>query len=264
MGIHNYFIKSFIQSDTIGKFNSLNEDITELIIEGFDKESDNLRKQNILIIFDSRRFSLIQSLARTIIKDTPPYKSSLYKLPNLEYEIENFFDYKYLIYLSRKVREGNDRIFKVLNIAHELQHVIQHIHFKDIFLKVGVVKGYFMAIKEYTNEFYRNIPIELDAFRKSKKITIILCGKHGVDEYISKKINDSQDDVERSYWEHIKLVDVQEEYDLRSIFEQIWDETESDIERKIKELKHVKQDRELDIDEMNFIEAYEFYHENSR
>jgi len=259
MGIDICFIKPPINSDTIGTYDSLNKDVIEKTVRGFYKESQILRKQDILVIFDSDPFTLIQSLASTFIKDTPPYEPFLYKIPILEYEIKNLSEYKFLIYLSRKVREGNDRIFKVFNIAHELQHVIQYIYFKETFLRIGVIQGYVRTINKYTNEFYRNIPTEIDAFRKSKKIASVLFGENEVDEFILKKKSGSKDDIERAYWENIEQVDVQVEYDLRNISEKIWNENKTKIDKKIRDLKNTKRKRDLNTDEKNFIEAYEFY-----
>jgi len=257
MGIGNFFIKPSINSDTIGTYDSLNKNVIEETIKGFDKESQILRKQDILVIFDSDPFTLTQRLARTLIKNTPPYIPFLYEIPILEYEIKNLSDYKFLIYLSRKVREGNDRIFKVFNIAHELQHVIQYIYFKEIFLRIGVIKCYLWTINKYTNEFYRNIPTEIDAFRKSKKIASVLFGENEVDEFILKKKGESKDDM--TYWENIEQINVQVEYDLRNISEKIWNETKPKIEKKISDLKNTQERRDFNPDEKNFIKAYEFY-----
>ena len=84
MGIDICFIKPPINSDTIGTYDSLNKDVIEKTVRGFYKESQILRKQDILVIFDSDPFTLIQSLASTFIKDTPPYEPFLYKIPILE------------------------------------------------------------------------------------------------------------------------------------------------------------------------------------
>ena len=258
MGIDNFFIEPSINSDTISTYDSLNKDVREETIRGFYKESQILRKQDILVIFDSDPYTLIESLASTFIKDTPPYKPFLYKMPILEDKVKNLSDYKFLIYLSRKVREGNDRIFKVFNIAHELQHVIQYIYFKETFLRIGVIQGYVRTINKYTNEFYRNIPTEIDAFRKSKKIASVLFGENEVDEFILKKKGESKDDIE-TYWENIEQIDIQVEYDLRNISEKIWNETKPKIDKKIRDLKNTRERRDLNTNEKNFIEAYEFY-----
>jgi len=257
MGIDNYFIKPSINSDTISTYDSLNKDVIEETIRGFYKESQILRKQDILVIFDSDPFTLIQSLASTFIKDTLAYKPFLYKIPILEYKVKNLSDYKFLIYLSRKVRYGNDRIFKVFNIAHELQHVIQYIYFKETFLRIGVIKCYVRTINKYTNEFYRNIPTEIDAFRKSKKIASLLFGENEVDEFILKKKGESKNDIE--YWENIEQIDVHVKYDLRNISEKTWNENKTKIEKMIRDLKNNQERRDLNSNKINFIEAYEFY-----
>ena len=122
MSIEFYF--SSRKGDSIAENDELNKEIVEITINKFEDKSKILREQNILIFFDRMRFSLIQSLGRLIIKDTPPYKPFVYKYAFLEFKIHKFSDFQFIIYLSRKVRESNEKIFKVFTIAHELQHII--------------------------------------------------------------------------------------------------------------------------------------------
>ena len=71
MSIEFYFFSSTRKGDSIGEKDKLNKKIVETTIEKFEDESAILKEQNILVFFDWMRLSLIQSLGRLIIKDTP-------------------------------------------------------------------------------------------------------------------------------------------------------------------------------------------------
>ncbi len=256
MSIEFYF--SSRKGDSIAENDELNKEIVEITINKFEDESKILRKQNILIFFDWRRFSLIQSLGRLIIKDTPPYKPFVNKYAFLEFKIHEFSDYQFIIYLSRKVRESNEKIFKVFTIAHELQHIIQFIKFKDVYLQTGVIRGYLQVEEKFTNELYRNTPTEVDAFRKSKIIAIKIFDKKKVDYFIKKEVEDAQNENDKSYWINIKSLDINKNYNLKNETQKYWDKYENKIFHKKDELGKKKEYCKLEIEEENFLEACEF------
>jgi len=256
MSIEFYF--SSRKRDSIAENDELNKEIVEITINKFEDESKILRKQNILMFFDCMRFSLIQSLGRLIIKDTPPYKPFVNKYAFLEFNIHEFSVYQFIIYLSRKIRESNDKIFKVLTIAHELQHVIQFIKFKDVYLQTGVLRGYLQVEKKCTNELYRNTPTEVDAFRKSKIIAIKIFGKEKINYFIKKEVEDAQNENDKSYWINIKSLDSDKSYNLKNETQKYWDKYENEISHKKDELERKKEHCRLKIAEEYFLEACEF------
>lgn len=111
----------------------LNRDLVIKIVDGFGKESSRLSGQDVLIYFGmlSCRYSigLRGALGILGIKNTPTY-SDVYSLISGEFkETSNISNFEFIIYLSKNIRQDDNKIFKTFTIAHELQHVIQYIHF---------------------------------------------------------------------------------------------------------------------------------------
>jgi len=258
MSIEFYFAPSPRKGDSIAEKDAMNRGIVEETINMFEDESKILRKQNILIFFDSMRLSLIQSLGKLIIKDTPSYKPFI-DSKALKIKIPNLSDFIYIIYLSRKVRERDSHIFKVLTIAHEFQHVLQFLYFRDVYHQTAVLKGYLMIGKRFTNEIYLKLPSEVDAFKKSKIIVVKIFGNEKVNRFIEQEIKNSQNEIEKIYWKNLNELNIDEGYNLRKITQISWDKYVDDILYKIDELKQKRESNELEIEEENFLETCEFY-----
>jgi len=267
MSIDFYFWSSSRKGDSISENDELNKEVVEETIKKFEDGSAILKEQNILVFFDWMCFSLIHSLGRLIIKDTPSYKTFIYKFAFLKFKVKNFSDYKFIIYISRKVRKEDDKVFKVLTIAHELQHIIQFINFKDIYYQNAVLMSYFWTrenLKNELNELYRKSPIHVDAFKKSKLIAIKVCGIERVDNLIEKKIDNAMSENDRNYWSNIKYLDIKKSYDLQKEAQKFWDIYEDELILKKDEIEKKKKISELEYEEETFLEACEYYSKTRR
>lgn len=268
MSIEFYFSSSVVVGDSIAEKDELNEEIVKETIDKFEDESEIFKKQDILVFFDWMTYRLYKDkLGSLIVKGTPSYQSSIMNYPYLQSVISNFSDFKFIVYVSRKVREGDNEIFKVLTIAHELQHLIQVINFKDIYYQSAVLIAYFWMeskFKNELNELYKKMPIEVDAFRKAKLIAIKISGKSGVDNFIKKEIENAPSEIDKSYWNNIKDLDIGRSYDLQKEVQKFWNKYEDELYFKKDELEKKSKFCELDIKEKIFLEACEFYFRNKR
>jgi len=268
MSIEFHFSSPDIVGDSIAEKDELNKEIAEKTLDKFGDEYETLKKQNILIFFDW--WSTIRDkdkLGSLIIKDTPSYQSSINYYPALSRVISKFSDFEFIVYVTRKVRERDNKIFKVLTIAHELKHLIQVINFRDIYYQSSTLKAYFWMeskFKNELNELYRKMPIEVDAFRKAKLIAMKISGKSGVDNFIKKEIENAPSEIDKGYWNNIKDLDVGRSFDLQKEAQKFWDKYEDELYSKKDELEKKSKFCELDIKEKKFLEAFEFYLRNKK
>ncbi len=242
--------------DLIEELDGMNRDIIKMTIDGFSDESRILKDQNILFFYDWMDDS---RMGRVYIKGIPGYEHFVLRKAYLPMEFPHFSDYRFIIYLSREVRENDNPIFKILTIAHELQHLLQYVNFRNECFQVSVLKGFFDVRNDYTNRFYRNIPHEIDAFRKSKSIAIRIFNESEVSSFLEKRIHDTQDDNEREYWENLKSLDLEHRFNLTSVMSELWEKYESEILSLVQQLETKNQNSELEKKEKDFVEAYEFY-----
>jgi hypothetical protein len=244
--------------DKIGKKDEMNKEIIYSTIKDFGAASIILNSQNILFYLDWRSLSYIQSWGRLIIKDYPGYNVFINSTA-ATYEIPNFGDFKFIVYVRRVVRESDSLIFKVFTVAHEIQHILQYLEHSDVFYIIAVVKAYFMIGERFTNDIYRMIPTEVDAFRKAKSIAYRMFSKEEVSAFIEQEIQNLQDENEGGYWKNIKGLEIEKDYDLKKETQIFWDKYKNEINTKIDELKEKLKVGELDISEKNFMEAFDLW-----
>lgn len=211
-----------------------NERIVNEIIDKFENESDILKKQKLLIYFGSLNKNSLASfrnedLGRLYIKGTSEYEVFIKRINFEVKQIPNFKTFRYFIYLSSNIRECENNIFKIFTIAHELQHVLQFINVKNIHKKHSDLFRYFCS-KEL-NRF--NLPKEHDALKKSKLINYRISDKRKkVDDFINEEINRYNKDTYKSqYWQKVKAIDVDEDYDLAKEVENLWKKYKKNIEK---------------------------------
>ena len=152
-----------------------NRDTVKKIEDEFQKDSSILRNQDILIYFGmlTKQPIGLRAWGVLAIKNTPSYSKLLNQwgiLDNKFMELPNISNFEFIIYLSKEIREDNNEIFKTFTIAHELQHIIQYIELKKSFKKYLLLYRYFDLINELDDQEYKNLPTEMDAFRKAKII----------------------------------------------------------------------------------------------
>jgi hypothetical protein len=239
--------------DTVGEKDEINRKTIYSTLGNFGEASIILNSQNILVYLDWMNLSHIQSWGRLIIKDSSAYKTFIDIMT--PYDIPNFGDFKFIVYIHREVRENDSLIFKVFTIAHEIQHILQSLEHLDVFHITAVLKGYFMIGERFKNDIYRIIPTEVDAFRKAKSIAHRMFSKAEVTAFIEQEIQNSNDENEGGYWGNIKGLDIEKDYDLKKETQIFWDKYRNEIHDKINELKQRLKVRELAINEKNFLEA---------
>jgi hypothetical protein len=84
-------------------------------------------------------------------------------------------------------------------------------------------------------------------------------GKKEVDDFIKNEIEHTQNEIDKSYWANIKSLDIDKSYNLRIKTQEYWDKYKNAIVCKKDKLEKKSRTCELEIDEENFLEAYEFY-----
>jgi len=254
---------------------SLNKSCVKKVIAAFEKEGINLKEyENILFFFSDNKRSLRypDELGSLISKTSPEYKDFQNNYTDEIKKIKNFSSFEYVIYLSKRVGESDCEIFKILTISHECQHIIQDLKIRNIILKAIVLKKYLKLKCRFSNEVYRNLPSEYDAFRESKRISFIICSRENVENFLDKKIkcyknrliytSPSSNGINNeasnlTYWEHIKAINIEELFDLDREFEKIWAIYEKDIKKEISRISRI-QTNERKESEKDFLEAYKF------
>jgi hypothetical protein len=248
-------------------------------IDNFEKESAILKKQKLLIYFGMRDKNSLgrfkeETLGTLKIKGTAEFEQFIDKIGDENIDISYFKTFKYLIYLASNIRECDNKIYKIFTIVHELQHILQDINFRCERLRTAVLRKYFSLKGIWTNEIYRQIPTERDAFIKSKKINYRISGKKEVDTFVENKICELESKITRassssdptkiiegkkSYWENIRYLNMDNSYDLRDEFGKFWKKYEGDIEKTRRSLKEKREGYELDDNEKEFLYTYETY-----
>jgi len=258
----------------------LNKNIVNETIDGFGEESAILKTQNMLIYFGMLDKDGLRALGILTIKGTNEYKEFIEKdIAHESSEVLFFKAFKYIIYLSSNIRECDDKIYKIFTIAHELQHVLQAINLRCEQLRTGILLKYFhlQGKETLTNEIYRQIPAEKEAFIKAKKINYQILRKKEVDAFIDNEISEIESrinktrggditdlEAEKSYWQNIRDLDGNCSYDLRGEAKKYWKKYEADIENKAESIRKKKEANKLDNNEKAFLDAYEkFYKECS-
>ncbi len=276
MGIEFHFCE-FFKNFPLNETTELNEKCVKKAINAFPKNEKNiLLDQNILVFFNDRiSIQYPDQLGAMTRKDSLNYKDFLKKYDYEIKKISNFSVFEYIVYLSKKIAENDNEIFKSLTIIHELQHVLQDINFKCIFTKINIVGKYLELKGKWSNEIYRNMPHEVDAYIKAKRISYRLFDKKDVDNYIDDKINEYETKIsntrknssgfeelriEKSYWENIKSIDINKPYDLEGETECIWNKYKEQLEKEIDRIE-MKKEEDLEDNEKNFLNAYEFHKE---
>lgn len=255
----NYEIKFFPNEDIFTKKkDKSNEEFVHETIDKFEGESRILKKQKLLIYFGSRRDDSLPGLGVLKVKNTPSHKKFIEDVISHEIEkskLPDFETFKYLIYLSKNIRECNNKKYKNFTVAHELQHVLQFAKYDGDHQQHTVLFNYFILKRLYLYE----LPKEHDAIKKAKFINYRMFGKRDVDIFTDEKIIKSGNDSEKSYWENIKSIDADEDYDWESGVAKCWFDNKKSIEKEIKRIKEKKENYELDGKEKIFLDSYENY-----
>jgi len=270
MSVDFHFCELF-GSAPLNEKKRLNEECVNKVINAFPaKESTILKDLDILFLFDDKlRFQDPDELGAMILKGSLGYG---YFKDDFSFEINkisNLSDYKYIIYIAKKTAEDDCEIFKSLTFAHELQHVLQDINFNCIRLRASVLHEYFCLKGILTPKIYREMPTERDAFIKSKKINYKIYSKDDINAFLDNKIHEIENRIKitrpkgvntelisKTYWENIKDLAVDSNYNLEDEDKKFWKEHEENIE---KEIIIIREKVKLEVKEKEFLDAYENY-----
>ncbi len=212
----------------------INKELVNEVINKFGDESEILKDQNLLIYFGWKSKAILggfqrEILGRFTIRATPAYEMFTKKYIDEIRDITDFELFDYIIYLSNDIGHDENKISKNFTVIHELQHVLQYIYLKNLYLKSFVLCNYFSIRKFDIND----LPIEYDALKKAKLINYRIFSKDKVDSFLDKKIEISKED-EKIYWKKIKNIDIDKDYNLENEMQIVWDKHEKDIKEKIK------------------------------
>ena len=260
MTIEIYYKHSPFLSDDISERDDINRQILERIITAFGEALRVLNEQKILVFFDCGYYPRQRNkLGSLVIKDTPAYPSFIVTFPSLQSEVSNLDDFKFIVYISRGVRENENEIFKILTIAHELQHLLQYLSSRKLYWKIPVIVDFLRLDDRFSNEKYRSMPTEVDAFRMSKKIATMLVNAMDVNAFIKKQIENSGDEIEKSYWENISSLNLEERYSWKDETIKLWIALKEEILARVEGLKKKKKNIGHKNKETNFLESFQFY-----
>ena len=104
----------------------INKEVINKAINGFENESETLKKQNLLMYFgwkskDMLGYFSAENLGFLASKKTTTMK----RIADEKNDIKDFEFFDYIIYLSKDIGKDEDEIFKTFTIIHELQHLLQ-------------------------------------------------------------------------------------------------------------------------------------------
>lgn len=109
---------------------------------------------------------------------------------------------------------------------------------------------------------YRNLPSEIDSFRKAKVIAYNLFGKEERDQFLEEKIirgNANNDNDSKSYWENIKALDLNSSYNYKEEYSKLWNEYNNAIEN---EIARIEKQNNTKSEEKYLLEAYRYFKNN--
>lgn len=250
--------------ETTSKDN-FNRDTAYESVGGFGEEATKLSGRGILIFFgmrSSRQQIGLGAWGVLVIKNTPSYS---HVLETYNYElspIPNISNFEFIIYLSADLRENDNKLFKTFTIAHELQHIIQYIDSKNTYKKYLLLFRYFNFKNGMDNQRYRSLPTEIDSFRKAKVIAYNLFGNEECDQFLEEEIlkgSTNNDNDSKSYWENLKLIDLNSSYDYEEENNKLWNEYENAIEN---EIARIEKQNNINTKEKHLLEAYRYFKNN--
>jgi len=208
-------------------------------IKAFNNQIYSIDSKDILVYFasiSSNPYMWFGRLGTMKVKYSPDH-DRFFKLlsqkTNIEISAQNLRRYqqvKYFIFLSSDIRDSDSNIFKVHTIAHELQHIVQGINNELNRKRASVLTQYFYLKGNWINEIYRKLPFEFDAFLISKRTNYSLYGNKEVDNFLADIIKESKP-RDKSYWEFVDSIEVNDEYDLNAEMETLWEEHINSIEK---------------------------------
>jgi len=158
--------------------------------------------------------------------------------------LNNINVFQYVIVLANNIVSSRSNIEKIFTIAHEVQHLSQHVHNKESSLKCIVLYRYLFFKKDLRCIY--SLPHDLDAIRQAKMVNYQINEQKEVDDFINDKIRMSSSDSDGKYWSLLKSIDPFSPYDFGYETELMWKEYEPEI-------------KNVYLDDSDLQEAYEFF-----
>ncbi len=162
----------------------------------------------------------------------------------------NLIDYSIFILVTKDVWISDNPIFMTFSLAHELEHAVQYLEERILSLQAHLIISYLKLSNQWNNSTYNDFPPEMDASRTAKKINFLLHGENETLAFIDKRISESAvqspDSYGKSYWRHIRSLELEVDYDWKSLIRERWTEYEDMISR----MKCASED---------FLKEYEYY-----
>lgn len=153
--------------------------------------------------------------------------------------LDNISDFQYIIVLAHQMTSSGSNIEKIFTIAHELQHLSQHIFNKETILKCIVLHRYFYQANDLRYVF--SLPHDLDAIRMAKWINYQKNKQQDVDSFTDGRIRIASSNNEEKYWLLLKSIDPFTTYNFCDETESMWKEYEHKIIKACVEDSYVQE-----------------------
>lgn len=224
--------------DSTNDLDNFDDDLNEKAVEKIKKvkEFKILEKLKIFVFFDKRLpFWFDKYNARIYPTDYPSFN---YFIDYLGYtSLKNKIlsnDFDFVIHIQRKIKKDENKVLKIIDLAHEFQHIVQYTDNLEIFCISDVLYQASKVIKEILlKEPY---PLEIEAIKVSKKISYDINKKDKVDSFAQAMLNSPN--AVKNFWENFILIDVNTDYDPKEEIEKIWIQYKPKIEKKILEINN--------------------------
>jgi hypothetical protein len=215
---HHY---PFKQGDNITNETGLNNENEELV-DKINIIMQLKRNKDILFYLDRLNIKPVGGEARVYPnswKQDKPLESIEEKISGIKRD--------YLVYISKNVRTSNDAIYKTLYFAHELQHIQQYEENRKIWI-LGSIFLYSLG-DLITNFNYFQIPMEYDAERVTKIIMIQIYGQSEIQNWISKKICETDAIDKKKVWNILNNINISKDYNVLQESTELWEKHKNDI-----------------------------------
>jgi len=242
--MHHHFLDRYPNSENLQP----NENFALEVIRAIEmKHKDIFKNHKVLFFFDRDRFRNGE-FGAFIIKDSSENYAQLIDILEKD-NINNIIEirtYQFIILISEYIFDCEDKEEKILTIAHECQHYVQHIVHSSSFEKARKIFRLYKTKGILDNKIYRNLPSEKDAFMEAKKIAYDLCGRPKVDAFLDKKIRALQNKIKTaspsinkeiilelendiSYWHLLSSLDIDNCYNFDEEMDELWKVCEKEI-----------------------------------
>jgi hypothetical protein len=229
---------------------------------GHENFNDNLSKNVALQVITAKQFKTLEKFKIYFFFDKrlpiwfDRYNARIYPIdyPSFNYFVSDLgyeslkerissgrFDF--VIHIERKRRKHENEILKFIDIAHELQHIVQYRNNVEIFCKSDVL---FQASKVLNDNLLGDPdPLEAEAIKVSKEVSYSFCGKYEVDSFAQRILKNPN--ALEDFWKYFGSIDIDRVFDPIKEIDMIWTQNMPKIEEIIMEINNRLDNSKEDI-----------------